>query len=103
MRGQGNIDDPAVRRILGSPDEAVLFGALDQPDDRVMALLEEFGKLRYGRRAAASEALDPQHQLVLLRSDPTLPGGVFTETKKFTQRIPELRKIAHDRLSPGSG
>lgn len=59
--GEGDNDDSAIGAALRATNESILYGALDQADNGVVSLLEEFGELGDGGRVAAGVAGHAEH------------------------------------------
>lgn len=62
-----DLHDPVVAFRPALSDEPVAFGALDQSDDGVVALLQKFGELSDGSPSPACKAGYAKKELVLLR------------------------------------
>jgi hypothetical protein len=100
FRQNVNLHDPVVAVGPALSDKPVAFGALHQPDNGVVALLQEFGELSDGGPSPARKTCDAQEQLMLLRRQAVGAGGPFAEAEKFPELIPEIRQPA-EAANPG--
>lgn len=96
--GEGNNHDPAIFGVVGSLHQAIVSGPFDESHHGVMLLLQELGQLRHRRRSAPRVSRDAKQKLMLLRSHAGLPGRVFAEAEKYSQRIAKLGKLSNDRV-----
>jgi len=102
-------DPPAPRQfhsnnpsILGDHllcDESLTPRSLDQANDCVVPLLQEFGKLGNRRPSPAGESRHAEHQLVLLRRHSCPARGSLAESEKLSKLIAEPRQL----FDPSSG
>jgi len=92
-RRKRNVDDAAIVAVLYGADKPLAHGAADQAYDGVVALLQEFREFGDGRIAAATEAGNPEHELVLLRSNAALARSGLAEPEKNPERVAEAREV----------
>jgi hypothetical protein len=82
--GQDHPDGASVVRVGRPIDEPLGLGSVDQFDDAVMAQLEPVGEFAHHGPVASGEALERQHELVLLGRDAVTAHRLLAEAKIAT-------------------
>src|ERR1700735_2520337 len=100
---QLDADEAAVGRDDFFADEIALRGPVDQPDDGVVALLQEFGKLGDVGGAASRESSNAEHQLMLLRRDAAGACRLFAEAQEHAEVVAKLGESPGDSAAGPRG
>lgn len=93
LRCQLHNDLAAVLLVALTGHQSSRLQPVDQPDHAVMPQLKALRQRTYIRlRAGSKEALQREHQLVLLRFQPGPARVFFAETQETSQRIAKIRQ-----------
>lgn len=92
--GEGNIDVPAITRVLLSHHEILYRETINQTDRAVVPHLQPFGQIADRHVRPLAEPFDRKQCLMLPRRDADGCGRVLTESKE----LPECVSKGRERL-----
>lgn len=87
--GQGDHHSAAILVRASSHDPLFRRESVHQAHCAVVAYLQPLGEFSDGHALSSGETLDGKQGLMLLRGKPFCGGGIFTESQKETQGIPQ--------------
>lgn len=88
--GQPDEDVAVVVFVLVAPDEAARLGPVNQFDGAVVAHLEPLSDVTDPEALVIAARLDREEELVLLRFESSLAGGVLAEAEEAPDGISEI-------------